>query len=433
MIKIKFFKKENKISRKKIFFFFLEKVMGNSDSSMPRIGSVLPEELENIDLYNVLGVDKKATHSEIRKAYHYKAKLLHPDKQNVDITESELDSIEEEMRYLNIIYNILSDPDKRKLYDKEYTKSHTELQGPYQEARRLQEQLELGEIDKETYNRLWKEAVAETEFETKINPYDETLDPKKNSRYSGLDRKVDNPFNREFEDNRPEDPNEFGYGEYERTTSTAYSADTVPKPEKIFTGKFNLNNFNQVFDEINEEKRLQEANEYQLIKASELPGVDLFGGVSGTNISTHNGLMIIGEDYEHSGFQSELNAGKGGSGFGFSDYHQSFNSNRNPDSLKFKQSSSDWSSKRESETSAISGSDFKARMRELNASRSETITSQETESEYYQRRARELQEESRRNASFVSRFESQYPAALIQQATQGMLESSDQRPDSWLS
>ena len=58
--------------------------------------------------YEILGVSKTATHDEIRKAYRKKAVKLHPDK----------GGSEEAFQELQQAYEVLSDDDKRKVYDK---------------------------------------------------------------------------------------------------------------------------------------------------------------------------------------------------------------------------------------------------------------------------------------------------------------------------
>lgn len=59
------------------------------------------------DLYKILGISKKATAEEIKKAYREKAKELHPDK----------GGDEEDFKELNEAYEILSDEEKRAVYD----------------------------------------------------------------------------------------------------------------------------------------------------------------------------------------------------------------------------------------------------------------------------------------------------------------------------
>ena len=60
-------------------------------------------------LYTVLGVDQSATSSDVKKAYHRKALTCHPDKVGK--------AGEAEFKQLNDAYAVLSDAQKRKVYD----------------------------------------------------------------------------------------------------------------------------------------------------------------------------------------------------------------------------------------------------------------------------------------------------------------------------
>jgi len=63
------------------------------------------------DPYKALGVEKKATAEEIKKAYRKLARKYHPDRNPDD------PSAEERFKEIQEAYSILSDPDKRKEYD----------------------------------------------------------------------------------------------------------------------------------------------------------------------------------------------------------------------------------------------------------------------------------------------------------------------------
>jgi len=61
-----------------------------------------------MDYYNILGIDKNADAKNIKKAYHKKAIKEHPDK----------GGDEEKFKKIARAYEILSDPEKRTMYDK---------------------------------------------------------------------------------------------------------------------------------------------------------------------------------------------------------------------------------------------------------------------------------------------------------------------------
>lgn len=66
--------------------------------------------MEKRDYYEVLGVDKKATQSELKKAYRNLVKKYHPDSNKDDGAEEKFKEVQE-------AYEILSDESKRSAYD----------------------------------------------------------------------------------------------------------------------------------------------------------------------------------------------------------------------------------------------------------------------------------------------------------------------------
>src|SRR5215210_2900119 len=64
------------------------------------------------DHYKVLGVDRKATADEIKKAYRKLARQYHPDKNPGDA------KAEERFKQISQAHDVLGDPDKRKDYDR---------------------------------------------------------------------------------------------------------------------------------------------------------------------------------------------------------------------------------------------------------------------------------------------------------------------------
>lgn len=63
------------------------------------------------DLYEILGVSKDATDSEIKKAFRRRARELHPD-------VNKAADAEDQFKELNEAYDVLSDPNKRAQYDR---------------------------------------------------------------------------------------------------------------------------------------------------------------------------------------------------------------------------------------------------------------------------------------------------------------------------
>jgi len=64
------------------------------------------------DYYKILGVSSKATPDEIKKAYRTLALKYHPDKARGNKTA------EEKFKEINEANEVLSDPEKRKKYDR---------------------------------------------------------------------------------------------------------------------------------------------------------------------------------------------------------------------------------------------------------------------------------------------------------------------------
>lgn len=68
------------------------------------------------DYYEVLGINKNSSDSEIKKAYRKAAMKYHPDK-FASASESEKKEAEDKFKEINEAYEILSDPQKKSTYD----------------------------------------------------------------------------------------------------------------------------------------------------------------------------------------------------------------------------------------------------------------------------------------------------------------------------
>src|SRR5436305_13215833 len=67
---------------------------------------------ERTDYYKSLGVGKNASDEEIKKAYRKLARQYHPDRNAGD------KKAEEKFKEISAAYDVLSDPEKRKAYDR---------------------------------------------------------------------------------------------------------------------------------------------------------------------------------------------------------------------------------------------------------------------------------------------------------------------------
>jgi len=92
--------------------------MNDSDGEEEEEESKLLETLDLLfstrDLYEVLGVEKTANESQVRKGYHKKSLAYHPDRVQ---DENKRSQATQKFQALGAVYSIISDEKKRKLYD----------------------------------------------------------------------------------------------------------------------------------------------------------------------------------------------------------------------------------------------------------------------------------------------------------------------------
>ncbi|MEM9399870.1 MAG: J domain-containing protein [Verrucomicrobiota bacterium] len=73
-----------------------------------------------ISPYFVLGVSRRASQNDIRKAYHQRAKLYHPDRYDPQKQPLSYSRATNRMAQLNEAYKTLSREEKRKQYDEKF-------------------------------------------------------------------------------------------------------------------------------------------------------------------------------------------------------------------------------------------------------------------------------------------------------------------------
>uniref|UniRef100_A0A8B9Z5Q0 J domain-containing protein n=1 Tax=Buteo japonicus TaxID=224669 RepID=A0A8B9Z5Q0_9AVES len=74
-----------------------------------------------VDYYKVLGLQKSASQDDVKKSYHKLALKWHPDKNPSNKVEAE-----KQFKAVSEAYKVLSDPQKRLLYDRSVKESRSQ-------------------------------------------------------------------------------------------------------------------------------------------------------------------------------------------------------------------------------------------------------------------------------------------------------------------
>ncbi|CAD8116682.1 unnamed protein product [Paramecium sonneborni] len=98
---------------------------------------------EQFTLYKLLNVEPKATQNEIKKSYRQLALQLHPDKNQQDV------NAKEKFQKISEAYQILSNDEKRKMYDETgMIEGMDEFKNAYEFYRNLYPKISKEDIDK---------------------------------------------------------------------------------------------------------------------------------------------------------------------------------------------------------------------------------------------------------------------------------------------
>lgn len=361
-------------------------------------------ELNNIDLYALLGIHKHSHPKTIKDAYRRKARQLHSDKAKPGLSAEQLQDNQIKLSLINQAYAILSDQHKRRLYDMEYAADLGELKsdfqfslsGQYSQAKELRDQRPLSH----------EELLRQREEDTR------QLFGQTGTGYAFAPRKISmDEFNKQFEETRPIDPNDFGYSEElgmsGRTTSTSYNpddfSDYMQKQPKMFQRRrdFNIDKFNTMFDRYTEPDPNTEIEEIHNNDDYEPDGFSNFNDQQVSTVNSFNGLMITGET--SGGFSSN----------NFTDYKQAFQNNIITNNMK--------KSARQLETDPLGTNDFNKRLNALKANRSVDIDPLEknrnkAQTELLERKRREIDNFENKNKHVVEKYSSQFSPDLIDQA-----------------
>lgn len=100
--------------KKKLFDFQTEK--DKIKNKEEKLNLCYQKSPKNKEYYDILNVDEESSISDIRKSYYKKSQKYHPDK-NIELKEFEKKEMEEKFKEINKAYSVLSDPEKRNLYN----------------------------------------------------------------------------------------------------------------------------------------------------------------------------------------------------------------------------------------------------------------------------------------------------------------------------
>lgn len=341
-----------------------------------------------INYYDVLGVDKKATSTEIKKRFQKLSRIYHPDKAR-GLSAVELLKRTEEFSLITKAFAVLSDETYRRDYDQTRAATFDELRTAFHDA------------------------AAQYDAQREVPPELEDVAAGSNV--------FQERFNAIFESQRAPQPGDSGAGEYGRELAPRrslqegvhYDPNDVEAPDRLFEdGKFDNDKFQQMFEHFNQVNKGWGSNSIVQVRPEDPDpwNSSMMDGATelGTSVSSYGGLMIVDDER-----QSYDSASRG------VDYRGAFGV-RNPTMNEF----------RDLKFDNPRTVDKKLTVGELDALMSERLRDREiklkpkpTDEEFRADQKRftaekekQILAEQEQNRKVVAKYSRQFPAALAQQA-----------------
>lgn len=233
-------------------------------------------------------------------------------------------------------------------------------------------------------------------------------------------------FNKEYTEKRPNQPNDFGYGDYNRLghgksdddwkgRMNEYNSYSHTPVQVLNPESFSSQDFNKLF-EYNNESMVN--NEERGLVHKTTDGFSAFnsGGDNIASVSSFNGLMITGDNFGQGvGYDTRT----------FADYKQSHNGAQNPDKGTVPV---DYRTKMDKYTQDDSPLERRIKERELEFTRllstkhDKSYGEQNREFELLQ--SQNLQNKIENDTKFIEQFSTMYSPELVEQARRGTLKTS---------